>query len=45
MNFAREVGDRVIFMNQGKVWESGHSESVFANPQTEELQSFLSAVR
>ncbi|PWI32365.1 amino acid ABC transporter ATP-binding protein [Vibrio albus] len=45
MNFAREVGDRVVFMNQGKVWESGPSEEVFAAPQTEELKSFLSAVR
>jgi len=45
MNFARDVGDRVVFMNQGKVWETGASETVFANPQTPELQSFLSAVR
>ena len=45
MNFARDVGDRVVFMNQGKVWETGPSETVFANPQTPELQSFLSAVR
>ncbi|MCG3726504.1 amino acid ABC transporter ATP-binding protein [Vibrio cincinnatiensis] len=34
MNFARDVGDRVVFMNQGKVWESGPSESVFISPQT-----------
>ncbi|WGY44966.1 MULTISPECIES: amino acid ABC transporter ATP-binding protein [unclassified Vibrio] len=45
MNFARDVGDRVVFMNQGKVWETGPSEEVFAAPQTPELQSFLSAVR
>ncbi|WP_417877768.1 amino acid ABC transporter ATP-binding protein [Vibrio sp.] len=45
MNFAREVGDRVVFMNQGKVWESGPSEIVFDDPQTEELRSFLSAVK
>ncbi|EOW9551201.1 amino acid ABC transporter ATP-binding protein [Vibrio fluvialis] len=45
MNFARDVGDRVVFMNQGKVWETGPSETVFATPQTPELQSFLSAVR
>jgi polar amino acid transport system ATP-binding protein len=45
MNFARDVGDRVVFMNQGKVWETGPSEEVFSNPQTPELQSFLSAVR
>ncbi|MGL6314124.1 amino acid ABC transporter ATP-binding protein [Vibrio sp. WXL103] len=45
MNFARDVGDRVVFMNQGKVWETGPSEEVFAAPKTPELQSFLSAVR
>jgi polar amino acid transport system ATP-binding protein len=45
MNFAREVGDRVVFMNQGKVWESGPSHELFADPQTEELKSFLAAVR
>ena len=45
MNFARDVGDRVVFMNQGKVWETGASDEIFANPQTEELKSFLAAVR
>tara|TARA_R110001583_G_scaffold446_1_gene4189 strand:- start:22244 stop:22972 length:729 start_codon:yes stop_codon:yes gene_type:complete len=45
MNFARDVGDRVVFMNQGRVWETGQSDEVFSNPQTEELQSFLAAVR
>jgi polar amino acid transport system ATP-binding protein len=45
MNFARNVGDRVVFMNQGKVWETGPSDEVFDNPQTPELQSFLSVVR
>ncbi|MGO1296314.1 MAG: amino acid ABC transporter ATP-binding protein [Vibrio sp.] len=45
MNFARDVGDRVVFMNQGKVWEEGRSDDIFAAPQTPELQSFLAAVR
>ncbi len=44
MNFARDIGDRVIFMHDGLIWETGKSEEVFANPQTKELQSFLSAV-
>jgi polar amino acid transport system ATP-binding protein len=44
MNFARDVGDRVVFMHQGKVWETGDSKQVFAQPQTTELQSFISAV-
>ncbi|PLY09758.1 MAG: amino acid ABC transporter ATP-binding protein [Arcobacter sp.] len=44
MNFARDIGDRVIFMHNGKVWETGASDEVFANPQTKELQAFLSSV-
>lgn len=44
MNFARDIGDRVIFMHNGKIWETGESEKVFANPQTPELQNFLSSV-
>ena len=44
MNFARDVGDRVVFMHQGKVWETGASEAVFVNPKTPELQQFLSSV-
>ncbi|WP_442871222.1 amino acid ABC transporter ATP-binding protein [Agarivorans sp. 3_MG-2023] len=44
MNFARDIGDKVVFMHQGKVWETGDSKQVFAQPQTTELQSFISAV-
>ncbi len=44
MNFARDVGDRVVFMHQGKIWESGPAKEVFANPSTPELQSFINAV-
>lgn len=45
MNFAREVGDRVVFMHQGRVWEQGDSKTLFANPQTHELKQFISSVR
>ena len=45
MNFAREVGDRVVFMHQGRVWEQGDSKALFARPQTAELQQFISSVR
>ncbi|WNN45238.1 amino acid ABC transporter ATP-binding protein [Winslowiella toletana] len=45
MNFAREVGDRVVFMHQGRVWEQGDSRKVFADPQTAELKQFISSVR
>ena len=44
MNFARDVGDRVVFMHQGTVWETGPAKEVLASPQTPELQSFMSAV-
>ena len=44
MNFARRVAHRVVFMNQGKVWEQGPATSFFAAPKTDELKSFLSSV-
>jgi polar amino acid transport system ATP-binding protein len=44
MHFARKVSDRVIFMHQGKVHESGPPEALFGNPQTPELQQFLSTL-
>ena len=45
MSFAREVGDRVVFMHQGKVWEQGESQSFFTQPRTPELQQFIASVR
>ena len=45
MSFAREVGDRVVFMHQGKVWEQGESKSFFTQPRTPELQQFIASVR
>lgn len=44
MNFARKVADRVIFMHQGRVHESGTPTELFGNPQTPELVQFLSAL-
>ncbi|MCO4786676.1 amino acid ABC transporter ATP-binding protein [Marinomonas atlantica] len=44
MNFARDVGDRVVFMHQGKVWEQGDSKTLLSEPQTEELKQFIGAV-
>ena len=45
MNFAQEVGDRVVFVHQGRVWEQGPSRELFANPQSAELKQFISSVR
>jgi polar amino acid transport system ATP-binding protein len=44
MAFARKVADRVIFMHQGKVHESGTPADLFGNPQTAELKQFLSSL-
>ena len=44
MNFARDVGDRVVFMHQGKVWEQGNSKKLLSEPETEELKQFIGAV-
>ncbi|OYY58543.1 MAG: phosphate ABC transporter ATP-binding protein [Rhizobiales bacterium 35-66-30] len=40
MAFARSVAHAVVFMHQGKVWESGKGE-MLANPQTVELRQFV----
>ena len=44
MGFAREVGNRVIFMADGKLVEEGTPEELFEHPQSERLQDFLSKV-
>jgi len=43
MGFARQVANTTIFMHQGKIWESGPSKEIFANPKTAELQKFIAA--
>lgn len=44
MGFAREVGNRVIFMDDGKILEEGTPEQIFGNPQNPRLKDFLSKV-
>ncbi|MBC2580868.1 amino acid ABC transporter ATP-binding protein [Clostridium sp. DJ247] len=44
MGFAREVGDRVIFMDGGKIIEENVPSELFSNPQNERTKSFLSKV-
>ena len=41
MGFAREVADRVVFMDQGMIMEVGTPEELFNNPQNERTQAFL----
>ena len=42
MQFAREVSDRVIFMDKGVIAEQGTPEEIFGNPKQERTQQFLS---
>ena len=44
MGFAREVANRVIFMDEGSVVEDGDPKEFFAAPKTERAKSFLSKV-
>ena len=44
MGFAKEVADRVIFMDEGVIVEDGTPDDIFNNPQSERLKSFLSKV-
>ncbi len=44
MGFAREVGNRVLFMDEGKILEEGTPEEIFGNPQHPRLKDFLSKV-
>ena len=44
MGFAREVGNRVVFMDEGKILEEGTPWEVFNSPQNPRLQDFLSKV-
>ena len=44
MGFAREVGNRVLFMDEGKILEQGAPEEVFGSPKHPRLQDFLSKV-
>jgi len=45
MGFAREVADRVIFINKGVIEEEGPPEQIFDNPQNERTKAFLAKVK
>ena len=44
MGFARKVADRVVFMHEGQIWETGPAGQMFDDPQTPELQVFISSI-
>ena len=45
MGFAREVSDKVIFMDDGYIAEQGNAKEVFDNPKSKRLQDFLSVMK
>ena len=44
MAFARDVSNKVVYMNEGYIWEQGTPEEVFGSPKHPRLQDFLSKV-
>ena len=45
MAFARDVSNRVVYMNEGVICEEGAPEDVFGNPQKQETRDFLARFR
>jgi L-cystine transport system ATP-binding protein len=44
LNFAREISDRIIFMENGMILEEGTAEQMFTNPSVERTKQFISKV-
>ncbi|MCA0171681.1 amino acid ABC transporter ATP-binding protein [Bacillus sp. RAR_GA_16] len=44
MGFAREVGDWVVYMHDGKIVEKGHPKELFSEPKEQRTQDFLSSI-
>lgn len=44
MGFAREVGDRVVYMDEGRIVEEGPPEQIYSNPQNERTRAFLGQI-
>lgn len=40
MNFARRVANTIVFMNEGRIWETGTPQDMFSAPQTAEFEAF-----
>lgn len=45
MGFAKRIADKVIFLSEGRICESGTASEIFENPQSDELKRFLSALQ
>ncbi|MGH2726172.1 MAG: glutamine ABC transporter ATP-binding protein GlnQ, partial [Actinomycetota bacterium] len=44
MGFAREVGDRMIFMDEGRIVEEGDPATLLSNPQHDRTRAFMSKI-
>jgi ABC-type polar amino acid transport system ATPase subunit len=44
MRFAREVGDRILFLDEGRILEQGSPEVMFQRPREERTKAFLSRI-
>ena len=44
MGFARQVSDKIVFLNEGKIEEQGTPEEIFDNPKSEALKSFIGSI-
>ena len=42
MSFAKEVSDRIVYMNKGIIWEQGTPDEIFSHPKKQETKDFLS---
>jgi polar amino acid transport system ATP-binding protein len=45
MDFARDVSNRVMYMDEGIIYEEGSSEQIFDNPQKEKTRAFINRIR
>lgn len=45
MGFARDIADRIVFMDDGRIIEEGNPESLFSNPQHERTKKFLERIQ
>ena len=44
MGFAREVADRIVFMDEGQIVEEGNPKEFFSNPKEERAQKFIGKI-
>ncbi len=45
MNFARDVSNRIFYMDKGYIWEDGTPEQIFEHPKTNEARVFINRIR